>query len=34
VEGRESTFCEDNVFVEGGGKFEAFGRFLPGVVID
>ncbi len=28
------AFCEDDVFGEGGGEFEAFGGFLPGVVVD
>jgi hypothetical protein len=30
----EHTFCEDYVFVEGGGEFETFGGFLPRVVVD
>jgi hypothetical protein len=28
------AFCEDDVFGEGGGEVQAFGGFLPGVVVD
>jgi hypothetical protein len=29
-----NTFCEDNVFWERGSELEAFGGFLPRVVVN